>query len=619
MLKGEAHARYTETFLNGLKNGILEASFKTVRSRTKLAALHLTFFQLASLRTTVAVHTCHLYSELAIAFGPVADSFFEPLLLHLLSMASLTKKIVATQSQQTLDTIVTHLSPQPKLLLNRLWETLQDKNVSSRQYSIGHVKLFIEVHGVQAKHAIEASGALDSMERCIKKGLADSNPAVRETARATYWLFYDTWEERASVIMNTLDASARKQLEKACPDPTKANAPATPKVKKSSVAAAIAASRAKAKAIATAPPTLRHQATSTSHILQTSISPTQRPPSRSGGLLKVGLSSRRSPPSRPLSPSSPPTRRIASFSPSSSSSMAAAPAAVHSRTRSNEAPASPTTHRRFASYQLSPPSSNNSDTLEAAVKTALPASPRSSLEYAANTALPSSPPRSPRYRERMPSPTRIPSPTRRTGIRASLVSQANSEQAISRGRLGGRDESMLLAQTIPLPEESDSEDESPMMSFSAPYEKYQLSMPKTTTSSLSAGSPPPNAPDPIVEDALRARAEQAESAAERLLELVEPDDDPAISPIPQALLRTNGSPPRPTKHNGVLQPRTENVPTTPVTKKSSVFKQAAMFKDSPANKKTASMLDVLRERKHVTGWWVKRISRQYRSSLLRLR
>jgi CLIP-associating protein 1/2 len=44
---------------------------------------------------------------------------------------------------------------------------------------------------------------------------------------------------------------------------------------------------------------------------------------------------------------------------------------------------------------------------------------------------------------------------------------------------------------------------------------------------------------PVVEDALRARAEQAESAAERLLELVEPEDDLANHPtLPPSLLKT---------------------------------------------------------------------------------
>ena len=139
-----------------------------------------------------------------------------------------------------------------------------------------------------------------------------------------------------------------------------------------------------------------------------------------------------------------------------------------------------------------------------------------------------------------------------------------------------------------------------------------MSMPKTTASSLSTGSPPPNAPEPIVEDALRATAEQAESAAERLLELVEPEDELLTSPIPPVLLRTNGSPTvkvgKPQARPTVLQAKTINVPSTPVNKRSSILQQAALFKNSPAQKGTVSLLDVLRERKHETGWWLKRMS-----------
>lgn len=558
----------------------------------------------------MAVHTCNLYSEMAIALGPAMDMCFEPLLMHLLPMASLTKQIVAKQSQQALDTIISHLSPQSKLVLSRFWESMQEKNISSRQYAIAHIRFFVETLAQHSKHGIEASGSLDLLEKSIKKGLADSNPAVRETARKAFWAFHVIWEDLALQMFETLDVSAKKQLQKACPDPSKAIAPVTPGQKKSSVAAAIAASRAKAKAIATAPRTLGHQATSTSRILNSSMSPTQASLSRSVGLQKAAvIGSRGSPPSRPLSPSSPPARRVLSFSPATSSSMSEDLGVVHSRNHSIESqPSTPgSSHRRFASYQLSPPASNHSDTLETAVKTALPASPKRSLDMAASTPFPSSPPR--QLRTRMPSPSRIPSPTRRQGVRSSAVSLADSIAVLPRGRLNGRDESMLLAQTIPLPDDTDSEDESPMMSFSAPYEKYQLSIPKTISSSFSANSPPPNAPEPIVEDALRARAEQAESAAERLLELVEPDDDLGVSPIPPSLIRTNSSPPQAAKQSNVLQPRTQNVPSTPVTKKSAIFKQAAMFKDSPVSKKPASLLDVLRERKHESGWWVKRIAR----------
>ncbi|KAI5120906.1 hypothetical protein M0805_002886 [Coniferiporia weirii] len=593
MLKGEAHTRFTDTFLACLKNGIVDASFKT----------------LASLRTTVAVNTCNLYSEMSIALGPALDNFCETILSHLVGMSSLTKKIVASLSQQTVDTFVAHCPPQPKMYLNLLWQTMQDKNVPSRQYSINHIKVFLDIHGQQSKYAVEASGSLDILEKSIRKSIVDSNPAVRESARATFWMFDGIWRDRGAVMMDSLDAPARKQLEKACPDSTKAVVPSTPNLKKSSIAAAIAASRAKARAIATAPPTLRHQATSTSHVRQaSSTSPTQRPPSRSStSSSKPGLTTiRRSPASRPLSPVSPLGRRVASFSPSSSSGFAPV-APLHSRTRSIEAPASPTSsHRRFASYQTNGPPFP-SDTLEAAADIALPPSARNSLDVMPLTTPPRSPTR--QHKARIHSSTRIPSPSRKPGIRSSFVSLARNEQLVLQKNLHSIDESLLLAQTIPLPDDSDSEDDSHMMSFSAPYEKYHSSLPKTNTSSLSAGSPPPNAPEPIVEDALRARAEQAESAAERLLELVEPDDDSAISPIPASLLRSNGSSPKPSKQSGVLKSRTNEIlPSTPVNKKSSILRQAAMFKDSPAYKGTSSLLDVLRERKHETGWWLKRIS-----------
>ncbi|KAH7907533.1 hypothetical protein BJ138DRAFT_1213127 [Hygrophoropsis aurantiaca] len=70
----------------------------------------------------------------------------------------------------------------------------------------------------------------------------------------------------AMVITEGLNTTPRKQLVKVCPDPASVMgiAPPRPPSVKSSVAAATAASRAKANSIATAPPTLRHQATSSS-------------------------------------------------------------------------------------------------------------------------------------------------------------------------------------------------------------------------------------------------------------------------------------------------------------------------------------------------------------------
>ena len=197
------------------------------------------------------------------------------------------------------------------------------------------------------------------------------------------------------------------------------------------------------------------------------------------------------------------------------------------------------------------------------------------------------------------------------------MSIANADPFTLPRNFNGVDESLLLAQTIPLPEDSESEDDSHMLSFSAPYEKYHMSIPKTNASgqSVGAGSPPSNAPAPIVEDAMRARAEQAESAAERLLELVEPDDD-TVSPIPESLLPSNGLTPKPTKITVKKSKVAKDLPSTPSNKRTSVLRQAALFKDSPAHKKPVSLVDVLHERKHHTGWWVKRINRKLVRTLI---
>jgi CLIP-associating protein 1/2 len=223
-------------------------------------------------------------------------------------------------------------------------------------------------------------------------------------------------------------------------------------------------------------------------------------------------------------------------------------------------------------------------------------------------------------------------------IRRSLtgaVTLANQRPAaipLAKLNTTGYEESLLLAQTIPLPDESDDDDESnQMLSFSAPYERYHAhAHTRTATSSNSANSPPLSAPEPIVEDALRARAEQAESAAERLLELVEPEDPNLISPIPPSLLpssSTNGAAAALTSTGNrvtkpvsaasvIASPLIAKVkvmpPVTPANKRASVLKQAALFKDSPVHKKGPSLLDVLNERKHETGWWLKRMSCKHR-------
>jgi CLIP-associating protein 1/2 len=159
------------------------------------------------------------------------------------------------------------------------------------------------------------------------------------------------------------------------------------------------------------------------------------------------------------------------------------------------------------------------------------------------------------------------------------------------------------------------------MSFSAPFEMYPPIEPEIsplppdsqlivfdalsseTISEMTAGQP-------VVEDALRARAEQAESAAERLLELVEPEDE-IITRHPSLPLikNSNGTIAAETKAeiDQIPGPRVIVPPVTPNNRATTIMRQAALFTNSPAHgTRSSSLLDVLQSHKQETGWWMKR-------------
>ncbi|KAJ7047581.1 clasp N terminal-domain-containing protein [Mycena alexandri] len=585
MLKGEVHLRYTDSFLGSMKE-FIQLSLKT----------------LASLRTTVAVNTCSLYTEMAVTLGPALDPFCDTLFTNLLRMAGFTKKLTAQQSQASLSALIEHTSTPPRILLPLLWQTLQEKTVQARAFGVAHLKQYLEVHGQRSKHAIDTSGGGEIMEKSLKKALADPNPAVRDTARICFWVFEGIWRDRGVTLLGGLDSVARKQLEKACPNPELAAAvlpPTTPKpAKKSSVAAAIAASRAKAKAIATAPPTLRHQATASSHAV----------PVRRAGSPNFSPRNSVARPSSPLRMStSPPSQKTQSRIVSNGVPRSASAEAVTTSTASQPrnasgsppSPPSPSDQMAFRRRTSSPlaPGGASPSTIRKALKTTLPSSPSSSFDRA----------------------SQVP----RNGVARNAVPVRHST-LFAHPRTD--DESLLLAQTVPIPgsdTDSESMDHSVhLMSFSAAFEKYASpvgrrshspghSFSPEASNALSSGSLETTTGQPVVEDALRARAEQAESAAERLLELVDPDDESMQhSTIPSSLIIGTNANGVKAKAKPTLLPIgiQTKPPVTPVNRAAAIMRQAAQFKNSPAynGHSSASLMDVLQDQRHQTGWWLKR-------------
>jgi len=195
---------------------------------------------------------------------------------------------------------------------------------------------------------------------------------------------------------------------------------------------------------------------------------------------------------------------------------------------------------------------------------------------------------------------------------------------------------LLTAITIPLPDDVDSDldmDGSDPVSFSSPYEKFPpkpQSKTKSRTDSQSStsnghqpgldpspgsGSPPVSLAQPVVEDALRARAEQAQSAAERLLELVEPEG--AAQP-PASLLLNNATASHTAKVQIPSLMALKRAPSTPVSQSATIRKQAAAFRDSPAQQGAPSLMtDMLRPTtaRADGAWWKKRVACTYHCHL----
>ena len=147
--------------------------------------------------------------------GPALDPLLEPLLSHCLSMAGQTKKLVATASQSAATSLITNSAYHLKTI-QLLWTGMNDKIVLARTFISAHLITFIKIHGAKKSFAlVDSSGGVDLLELCIKKGLVDPNPIVKENIRAAYWASSEIWPKMTERILGGLDVSTRKALDKA--------------------------------------------------------------------------------------------------------------------------------------------------------------------------------------------------------------------------------------------------------------------------------------------------------------------------------------------------------------------------------------------------------------------
>ncbi|KAK2750388.1 suppressor of tub2 mutation [Myotisia sp. PD_48] len=195
LTKGNAPHDYQQHYLAGIKQ-VLDGILKVVNS----------------LRTTLSASGCVLLQEIARVNGPAIDPMVEILLQSLIKICGSQKKITAQNGFVTIDAIIGNVSFTPRIM-QHIWAACQDKNVQPRFHVTGWLKTIMLKHG-KRNSSIEHNGGLDVIEKCIKKGLSDPNPGVRESMRGTFWEFSQLWQERADDIMASLDTKSKLMLEK---------------------------------------------------------------------------------------------------------------------------------------------------------------------------------------------------------------------------------------------------------------------------------------------------------------------------------------------------------------------------------------------------------------------
>ncbi len=182
---GNAPSDFHDMFLAGIKS-LLDGILKAVNS----------------LRTSLSKEGCSAVQEIARTAGSGMDSMVEILLQNLIKLCGGTKKISSQQGNATVDIIISNVSFNIRIM-QHIYLACQDKNVQPRTYATGWLKTMLKKEAHHKSH-LEHTGALDLIEKCIKKGLADANPGVRENMRSTYWTFAQIWPAKADALVHDL-------------------------------------------------------------------------------------------------------------------------------------------------------------------------------------------------------------------------------------------------------------------------------------------------------------------------------------------------------------------------------------------------------------------------------
>ncbi|KAF3937274.1 hypothetical protein ABW19_dt0200390 [Dactylella cylindrospora] len=293
LVRGNAPTDHPVTFANGMKT-LSDGIVNTVKS----------------LRTTLASKASQCVKDLFLVLGHGMDPTLDIILPTMIKLCGGTKKITAEAANVACTVIFAKTTYHHTKIPNYLYGGCTDKNIQPRLYSTTWFRALLEAHSHQ-KHVLEHGDGLKKLEDGLKKVLVDSNPGVREGARAAFWMYYELWPDRATVIMDAQDANTRKLLQK--DNPNGAGATASTSARPNTTRAATGPARpsikeqiaARRKEAAAAVPKLETSHSFPGPTSAASSSTSANPPTE-----KFGISSAPVRPVRPMRPKSQLSARI---------------------------------------------------------------------------------------------------------------------------------------------------------------------------------------------------------------------------------------------------------------------------------------------------------------------
>ncbi|ORZ40267.1 clasp N terminal-domain-containing protein [Catenaria anguillulae PL171] len=171
-----------------------------------------------SLRTALVVTACAALNDVVVTLNRNLDPVAESMVLTLSKLIGSTKKLVHTSGAQCLASVLVHCSLKQRIV-DKVVALVEDKNMQIRSYAMAFVyEVLLSASTAVANGVPQAAEVgtrfADAWERAMKKGMSDSNPAVREASRDCYFEFEKLAINRAHALAAKLDANARKALAK---------------------------------------------------------------------------------------------------------------------------------------------------------------------------------------------------------------------------------------------------------------------------------------------------------------------------------------------------------------------------------------------------------------------